>query len=299
MTHEILKQKFNVGYIFAHTSMADLLATTSGLGKAMDPHPSLPDEEWLSQEWFDAIRDVVEITKEANAYVTYADEYMWPSGRANGRVVKQHLEKHGMYYVSNLWEESLQWVASTVGDLMKAQRRFSLPGTDALTLKVYDPHDLAESHSVAAFEGRRLECEFMGAGGWGDLTMQNLKASINAVTTRGANHIVPHALFMTRKQKGNVWVPDYFDELPVWPYLHVWSDFIRRTSFINSQGNVVPEVLLLNPLSSAWALRGNPEDIWGIPAGNVFLLNDLYDKKVQEINHVYSDAIRQLQKKRI
>ncbi|MBE0652417.1 MAG: hypothetical protein IH594_01385, partial [Bacteroidales bacterium] len=534
MTQEILKQKFNIGYIFAHTSMADLLATTPGLEKAMDPHPSLPDEEWLSQEWFDAIRDVVEITKESNAYVTYADEYMWPSGRANGRVIKQHpelhnsnldfsvkdvrggesvvlpgsfftiaakiekpkdageylysysnetislsgltaedvssrksigqtilvekpwlkkvslkttsffletktgftlearlnnpegklisriyygpgiheydnpgleihdvlpagttlyigmipddgfttrefawwgkkgdpypggssyldgekqadevdrylrlyykltrntrdsifsmdeamdpyfeteiksstltfigegdeftwrapkggswrvysfnrqdgnsvnyldkrlasafieiahkpyfenlgkymdnvipgaicdtegsygslpwsahlpeyykemtgqdirlmmpllidkdiegvfararfdfmesvsdlyssyfgevndyLEKHGLYYVSNLWEESLQWIASNVGDLMKTQRRFSLPGTDALTLKIYDPHDLAESHSVAAFEGRRLECEFMGAGGWGDLTMQNLKAGIN------------------------------------------------------------------------------------------------------------------------
>ena len=658
MTHGMLKQGFNPGYIFAHTSMADLLATTPGLEKAMDPHPSLPDKEWLSQEWFDAIKDVCDIAKEKNAYVTYADEYMWPSGRANGRVIKQHpelnnsnlgfsvtdvaggekvnlpesfftvaakkpetevrdefvyassreiftpsglvvedmygrksigqtitvekpwlkevsimttcwfgetkrgftlearinsidgrlvsqkyyepglheydrpgleipevfpggtrlyigvipdnglvagelgwwgkkgdvypggeawlngesqaqngldcyvnlyykareanespdpgtrnlregrspyfetkilssglrligegnsftwtapkgnswrvytftkkdggsvnylderlapafieiahkpyfeklgnymssvipgaicdneggfgplpwsvqlptrykkatgndirlmmpllidkdvegkfakarfdfmetvsdlyssyfgevsdyLQKHDMYYISNFWEESLQWISSGVGDLMKMQRRFSMPGTDALTLKIFDPHDLAESHSVAAFEGRRFECEFMGAGGWGDLTMKNLKAGINATTTWGANHIVLHALFMARNQKGNVWVPDYYDELPLWQYMHVWSDFVRRTSYINSQGNVVPDVLLLNPLSSAWVLLGNPEEIWGPPSGNVNLLDNLYDKKVQKINHVYSDAIREMYKYRI
>lgn len=213
--------------------------------------------------------------------------------------VNDYLQKKGMYYASNLWEESLQWVTSGVGDLMKTQRRFSMPGTDALTLKIYDPHDLAESHSVAAFEGRRLECEFMGAGGWGDLTMQNLKAGINAVTTWGANHIVPHALFMARQQKGNVWVPDYYDELPMWSYMKIWTDFVRRTSYINSQGNVDPDVLLLNPLSSAWVLLGNPEEIWGPQSGNVNLLNNMYDKKVRDIDHVYSEAIRQMYKYRI
>jgi hypothetical protein len=648
MTHEIVKQKFNPGYIFAHTSMADLLSTTPGLEKAMEPHPSLPDKEWLSQEWFDALKDVVEITKAANAYVTYADEFMWPSGRANGRVIKQHpelhnsnldfsvidvqggesvdlpesfftvvaktskktgkdefiyasskeafvpsglvvedmykknslgqtitvekpwlkeisvmttcwfgetktgftlearvngpdgrliskkyfspglheydrptleipevfpggtrlyialipeegliagelgwwyrsgdvypggnsykngesqsesdfyinmiyrtampvnkslakspyfeteikssslkligegktftwtapkgdswrvysftrkdggsvnyldehlasafieiahkpyfdklgeymnsvipgaicdneggfgvlpwstqlpvryrdstgndirimmpllidkdaegkfakarfdyletvtelytsyfgevndyLQKKGLYYVSNFWEESLQWITSGVGDLMKMQRRFSMPGTDALTLKIFDPHDLAESHSVAAFESRRLECEFMGAGGWGDLTMKNFKTGINSTVAMGASHIVLHALFMARQQKGNVWVPDYYDELPMWPYIHVWTDFVRRTSYINSQGNVAPDVLLLNPLSSAWVLSGNPEEIWGPPSGNVNLLDNMYDKKVQEINHIYSEAMRQMYKYRI
>jgi len=658
MTHEILKQGFNPGYIFAHTSMADLLSSTPGLEDAMEPHPSLPDEEWLSQEWFDAVKDVVEIAKAANAYVTYADEYMWPSGRANGRVIKQHpelynsnlgfsvtdipggesvdlpesfftvaaktaktkakdefvyassretfapsglvvedmygrkslgqtikvekpwlkevsimttcwfgetkkgftlearlnspdgrlvsqkyygpglheydrpsleipeifpggtilyigmipdvgliagelgwwgkkgdvyiegeaykngesrdendldcyinlsyktrglnesadaasrnprganhpyfeneikssslkligegkgftwtapkgdswrvytftrkdgssvnylderlasafieiahkpyfeklgdymssvipgaicdneggfgplpwstqlpvryknatgndirvmmpllidkdvegkfakarfdfietvsdlyssyfgevndyLQKQDMYYISNFWEESLQWITSGVGDLMKMQRRFSMPGTDALTLKIFDPHDLAESHSVAAFEGRRFECEFMGAGGWGDLTMKNLKTGINATTAMGANHMVLHALFMARNQKGNVWVPDYYDELPMWQYMQVWTDFVRRTSYINSQGNVVPDVLLINPLSSAWVLSGNPEEIWGPSSGNVNLLDNMYDKRVQEINHVYSDAIRQMYKYRI
>lgn len=658
MTHEILKQGFNPGYIFAHTSMADLLASTPGLEKAMEPHPSLPDKEWLSPEWFDAIKDVCEIAKAKNAYVTYADEYMWPSGRANGRVIKEHpelynsnlgfsvtdvaggekvdlpesfftvaaktpeaevkdeyiyasvsetfapsgivvedmfgrkslgqtitvekpwlkevsimttcwfgetkrgftlearvnniegrlvskkhyepglheydrpsleipevfpggtqlyigvipdaglvagelgwwgkmgneypggeawlngeshaensfdyyvrlyyktrdanefagagtrnprkvrspyfearirstglkligegngftwtapkgnswrvytftkkdggsvnylderlapafieiahkpyfeklgnymssvipgaicdneggfgplpwsvqlplryktatgndirvmmplmidrdvegkfakarfdfmetvsdlysgyfgavndyLQQKDMYYISNFWEESLQWISSGVGDLMKMQRRFSMPGTDALTLKIFDPHDLAESHSVAAFEGRRFECEFMGAGGWGDLTMKNLKAGINATTTWGANHIVLHALFMARNQKGNVWVPDYYNELPLWQYMHIWSDFVRRTSYINSQGNVVPDVLLLNPLSSAWVLLGNPEEIWGPPSGNVNLLDNLYDKKLQDINHIYSDAIREMYQYRI
>lgn len=208
--------------------------------------------------------------------------------------VNDYLQMRGLYYVSNFWEESLQWVARCVGDLMKMQRRFSLPGTDALTMKVYDPHDLMESHSVSVFEGRRLELEFMGAGGWGDLTPRNLKAGINAVITWGANHIVPHGVFNSRQLRGNVWTPDYFNQLPMWNYMHLWTDFIRRSSYIASQGNVVPDVLILNPLSSVWALWGNSKDLWGSEGSNITVLNNFFDPKVREINRVYSDALRDL-----
>lgn len=208
--------------------------------------------------------------------------------------VNDYLQKRNLYYVSNFWEESLQWVARCVGDLMKMQRRFSLPGTDALTMKIYDPHDLMESHSVAAFEGRRLELEFMGAGGWGDLTPKNLKAGINAVTAWGANHIVPHGVFNSRALRGNVWTPDYSNRLPMWNYMHLWTDFIRRTSYIASQGNVSPDVLILNPLSSVWALWGNSKDLWGSDGANITVLNNLFHPKAREINRIYSDALRDL-----
>lgn len=210
-----------------------------------------------------------------------------------------YLQQMGIYYVSNFWEESLQWVTRCVGDLMKMQRRFSLPGTDALTMKIYDPHDLMESHSVAAFENRRLELEFMGAGGWGDMTPKNLKCGINAVVAWGANHIVPHGTFLCRNLRGNVWTPDYYNELPMWKYMHLWTDFIRRASYIASNGNVAPDVLVLNPLSSAWVLWGNSKDLWGGQGGNVTVLNNLFAPEVREINHTYSDALRTLAFNRI
>ncbi len=205
-----------------------------------------------------------------------------------------YLQRLNIYYVSNFWEESLQWVARCVGDLMKMQRRFSLPGTDALTMKVYDPHDLMESHSVASFENRRLELEFMGAGGWGDLTPKNLKCGVNAVIAWGANHIVPHGTFLCRSLRGNVWTPDYYTELPMWKYLYLWTDFIRRASYVASNGRVAADVLVLNPLSSAWVLWGNSKDLWGSQGGNVTVLNNLFAPEVRDINLVYSEALRTL-----
>lgn len=213
--------------------------------------------------------------------------------------MNDYLQEKDIYYVSNFWEESLQWVARCVGDLMKMQRRFSLPGTDALTMKVHDPHDLMESHSVAAFENRRLELEFMGAGGWGDLTPKNLKTGVNSVIAWGANHIVPHGTFLCRNLRGNVWTPDYYTQLPMWNYLHLWTDFIRRSSFVASQGNVVPDVLILTPLSNAWVLWGNSKDLWGPQGGNITVLNNLFAPEVREINRVYSEALRDLAFNRI
>ena len=35
-------------------------------------------------------------------------------------------------------------------------------------------------------------------------------------------------------------------------YMHLWTDFARRASYINSMGTAVPDVLLYNPLESAW-----------------------------------------------
>ena len=231
-------------------------------------------------DWFDAVSDL------------YAGYFAG---------VNDWLTKQGVYYVGNLWEESLTWQASLVGDFMKAQRAFSLPGMDALGLRIYEVHDFKETQSVAEFEGRRYECEFMGAGGWSVLTTINLKQGINAVTTWGASHIVPHALFMTRKQQGNVWAPDYYDENPMWSYMHLWSDFTRRAMYVNSQGHVVPDVLLLNPQESVWALLGdNTEKIWNSPeAGNVNLIHSLYDSKVRNIDAVYSEAMVQLSGHRI
>jgi len=229
-------------------------------------------------DWFEAVSDL---------YSGYFAE------------VSDWLAARGMYYISNVWEESLQWETRCVSDFMKVQRAFSMPGMDALGMKAYDVHDFKETQSVAAFEGRRYECEYMGAGGWDTFNMVSMKEGINATTAWGASHIVPHALFMARKQQGNVWVPDWYDENPWWPYVKQWADFVRRVCYVNSHGNVAPDVLLLTPLDSVWAILGNAEDVWGPDSGNVSLLDGLFDRKIQETNRVYSDAIRQLAEHRV
>ncbi len=230
-------------------------------------------------DWFEAVSDL---------YAGYYAE------------VNNWLAERGMYYIANVWEESLQWQASCVSDHMKVQRAFSMPGTDCLSLKAYDVHDFKETQSVSEFESRRLQSEIMGAGGWSTFNPITMKECTNAVIAWGVNHVVPHGTFMTRQLEGNVWVPDWYDKNPLWSSMHLWSDFVRRASYVNSQGRVEPDVLLINPMDSVWALLGDTGRLWWSPeAGNVGLIDKLYSQKVQDINAVYSDAMRQLTSHRV
>lgn len=92
MADEMLEQRFNLGYIHGRISMYELLHNTPGLGDAMEPHPSLPGDEWMSDEWLAAVGQLADMAGERGAYVGYNDEYMWPSGQAKGRVVDGHPE---------------------------------------------------------------------------------------------------------------------------------------------------------------------------------------------------------------
>ena len=92
MADEILEQRFNLGYIHGRISMYELLHNTLGLGDAMEPHPSLPGDEWMSDEWLATVGQLADMAGERGAYVGYNDEYMWPSGQAKGRVVDGHPE---------------------------------------------------------------------------------------------------------------------------------------------------------------------------------------------------------------
>lgn len=117
--------------------------------------------------------------------------------------ISDWLEQRGMYYIANLWEESLQWQTTFVGDHMKNQRGFSMPGTDCLQLKANDVHDFKEAQAVAEFEGRRLMSEIMGAAGWKDFSPVTMKECVNSVVAWGVGHVVPHGIFMTRDLDNN------------------------------------------------------------------------------------------------
>jgi hypothetical protein len=77
----------------------------------------------------------------------------------------------------------------------------------------------------------------------------------------------------------------------MFPYLHLWTDFARRASYINSMGRAVPDVLLWNPIESAW-VQADAEildvEMWKFsgthPGG----------QRINEIDGVYAKAIDDL-----
>ena len=107
----------------------------------------------------------------------------------------------------------------------------SMPGTDCLALNALKIHDFKETQSVTEFENRRMQSEIMGAAGCWGFNHITIKQVANAITTWGVSHVVPHGVFMTRKLSGNPSLPDWYEQNPMWPYLHHWTDFVRRASY--------------------------------------------------------------------
>jgi hypothetical protein len=258
-------------------------------------------------QWFDTVSDIY-------------------SGFFNS--TNRWLEAQGMYCISNLWEENLMWQAGAVGDFFKIQRVFTMPGTDCLGLSILNIHDFKETQSVCEFEGRRMQSEIMGAAGWPSFTPITIKQAANAAICWGISHIVPHSIFSTRKLAGNPWIPDWYIENPMWPYLHLWTTFVQRASYVNSHGYAAADVLLLNPMDSVWELCGpgvfdpafkgrvpgpaiqplpNAADInqpldklkensaWWKPP----IMEQWFDERVGQINRVYSQAMTDLTAGRI
>ena len=194
------------------------------------------------------------------------------------------LAQHGMYYISNLWEESLQLQSMAVGDFMQAQRTVSLPGNDCLQMKSQQVHDFKETQSVCEFEGKPFMSELMGVAGWEQTPVQ-MKMTLNSVTAFGVTHNVPHGINLNRNLATIPYPADWFTENPYWRYLHLWTDFARRAAFVNQQGRLVADILLYNPLESVWVLS---EEYFNDPNGKT------WSKKANHINEVYSRAMNVL-----
>ena len=220
-------------------------------------------------DWFDTVSEV------------YSNQFL--------KRLNDWLAERNMYYISNLWEETLMLQTRAVGDFMRAQRSVSLPGNDCLQMKSQQVHDFKETQSVCEFEDRPFMSELMGVAGWEQTPVQ-MKQTLNAVTAWGITHTVPHGINLNRKLETIPYPADWFTENPYWRYIQLWTDFARRASFVNRQGRLVANVLLVNPLESVWALS---EGYFTSVDGN------RWPEKVIEINDTYSDAMNTLTRSRL
>jgi hypothetical protein len=82
----------------------------------------------------------------------------------------------------------------------------------------------------------------------------------------------------------------------MFPYLHLWNDFARRASYVASMGHAVPDVLLYNPIESAW-IQADAEvldvNMWSFPEDHPG------GKRINEIEKVYAKAIDDLTTARV
>jgi hypothetical protein len=78
--------------------------------------------------------------------------------------------------------------------------------------------------------------------------------------------------------------------------MHIWNEFCTRVSYINSLGNAVPDVLLYNPIESAWTLTSADmldNDLFTMP-GNL-----PEEKQIHFIDRQYNKAMNDLTEGRV
>jgi len=248
--------------------------------------PLLIDEDiegnWVAAryDWFDVVSDI------------YANSFLG--------TVSDYLQKKGLYTISNLWEENLYFQALNVGDAYKAHRAVTMPGNDCLFSKALYVHDFKEIQSISEFENTRFQSEILGVAGW-EMSPILMKKAVNSVVCWGGSHIVPHGINLNRSLDSIPFPPDWFTSNPYWKYIDQWTDFTRRASFINSHGYTAPDVLVLNPMSSIWALIGSEVycdtcDFYESPEE----LPDTENyNRLRNIDRIYSDIIQKLTSNRV
>jgi len=181
--------------------------------------------------------------------------------------------KNGLVFTGHLLlEEDLDTLPCYHGNVYTALREMDMPGIDWLGEKTgYEESALAETpdlapktaSSIAHATGRRFVlCEYGGGSGWGT-TLASLKNLVNYLQATGVNFMNHHAAHLSLKGlRKRDFPPSHFVQEPWWKFYRVFSDYIARLSYINSQGTHVADVLLLYPVRSIWAeytLRGKSD----------------------------------------
>ncbi|HEX8547997.1 MAG TPA: glycosyl hydrolase, partial [Cytophagaceae bacterium] len=211
--------------------------------------------------------------------------------------LSNYLENKNMYLISNLWEENNMMIAQAVGDLMRVNRQVSMPGIDLLFMRALDVHDFKETQSVAEFEQKPFMAEIMGWQGW-QQTPVDVKRAINATTASGINHTVFHGISTNRDYSTQQWPADWYTQNPYWNHMEQFSDYTRRTNYLNKQSRISPDILLLNPLESFWInteafLENEPYPNW---AGKT--LKDRYPSwslRALQIDSLYDLSMKALE----
>ena len=149
-------------------------------------------------------------------------------------------------------------------DEMSALKYFGWPGQDMVWryIEPDSPKALEGAHSTAAkaassattlLRKPRSASEVCGAYGW-RLSLDETKWLFDWHLVRGNNTFFPHAVFYSiRDRRAYESEPDLGVHNVWWPYFDQIADYVRRVSWVLSEGTPVQEVAILtDPNELAW-----------------------------------------------
>lgn len=163
----------------------------------------------------------------------------------------QWSEAHKLELTAQSWTESMQFDAAYGGDTMSIMRSVTMPATEALGNRGRSPREDKELESLAHFEGRRYVCENqLVQGATSYISPQKMRYGTNTLATWGINLWTP--MFYS-DPSALIFPPEWFISQPWYKYFHIYTDYVRRISYMNDGGRHVADILLYRPIETVFA----------------------------------------------
>lgn len=165
-------------------------------------------------------------------------------------------EAHHIAFTGHmLWEDMPATQSRSVGDSMRHYQYMHIPGMDQLTEYSQLYNTCKQVASVARQTGRRFRIsEVYGCTGW-DTTLTAYKAMADWQFVLGINQRCLHLSFYSMKGEAKRDYPASFtahsNQMKALPLL---EDYFARLSVILSEGEEIRQLLVINPVESAWIL---------------------------------------------
>ncbi|MGB9606470.1 MAG: glycosyl hydrolase, partial [Bryobacteraceae bacterium] len=146
------------------------------------------------------------------------------------------------------------------GDYFRTWRHPQIPGTDNEDFRYTFPRVIGswkpkQLSSVAHVYGKpRAMAESLGGAGWA-ITLEEARYGVNMLAVYGINYFIFHLFHyaMDSPLSMDDWPNSWFHENPYWKYFRKLADYIRRISFLASQGQHVADIAVLYPVEEVWS----------------------------------------------
>ncbi len=152
------------------------------------------------------------------------------------------------------------------GDYFRTWRHAQNPGTDNEDFRYTWPRKIGswkpkQLSSVTHMYGkRRAAVEALGGAGW-TITLDQARYGVNMLAVYGINSYIFHLFHysLDTPMSQDDWPNSWFYHNPYWKYFRTLADYIRRVSFMGSQGEHVADIAVLYPVEDVWSMGLGPE----------------------------------------
>ncbi len=169
--------------------------------------------------------------------------------------ISRWCRENGMMFTGHvLHEDFLTSQAAPHGSLMRFYPYMDYPGVDVLGQNNTCYWTVKQLTSAARQTGKKwLLSELYGCTGW-DLTMKGHKAEGDWQTLLGINLRCPHLSWYTMEGEAKRDYPaSILHQSPWYPYYNGVESYFARFGVLMTEGKPLCDVLVLNPVESAWS----------------------------------------------